>query len=105
MAEFAQVFLGELWNLPGRTKFEPKRPHASQYHPNDGLRRAISLACLQVRHAYSPKSQIATCTGSIEDRYGSIEADNRGGVTIKNPSRESGLTPFTDKRPGLEPGI
>jgi hypothetical protein len=43
------------------------------------------------------------CTDSIEGRYGPIEVDNRGGVSQKNPARASGLTPFTDKRPGLEP--
>jgi len=41
------------------------------------------LASPQVGHAYSPKNQVATYTDPIEDRYGSIEVDNRGGVITK----------------------
>jgi len=57
------------------------------------------LASPQVGHAYSPKNQVVTCADPIEDRYGSIEVDNRGGVITKNPLRESGLAPLIDKHP------
>jgi len=43
------------------------------------------LASPQAGRAYSPKNQVATCTCSIEDRYGSIEVDNRGRIITKKP--------------------